>query len=263
MSRYLLAAWLVMLPLCAVAAPPQYALVDLGVAETGEGLLWPGAGLLTASTPAPSNYPGLGGANEIYASNSVATVGFSVLPAGGAHAARWINNGGTITVTDLGILRNANEVGAAPTSIAFSLNKVGDVVGISDAQYVSNVPYDTGYVDHGFLWNNGVMTDLTPIAGSHYYSGAEGVNDSHEVVGWTNTISSATGAVLRRAFVYVGGTMYNLTFYLVGGPTALLSEATAIDCQGNISAIGTPASGGSTHNYLLVRQGTARTTCPQ
>ena len=57
--------------------------------------------------------------------------------------------------------------------------------------------------------------------------------------------------------------MYNLTFYLVGGPTVLLSDATAIDCQGNISAIGTPAAGGSTHTYLLVRQGTPRTNCPE
>jgi hypothetical protein len=59
--------------------------------------------------------------------------------------------------------------------------------------------------------------------------------------------------------------MYNLTFYLVGGPTVLLSDASAIDCQGNISAIGTPATGGSgrPHSYLLVRQGAPRTNCRQ
>lgn len=106
------------------------------------------------------------------------------------------------------------------------------------------------------------MTDLEAIAGNDYPSSAEGVNDHQEIVGWTTTLSSATGQTLRRAFVWAGGTMYNLTFYLVGGPTVLLSEATAIDCQGNISAVGTPASGGGTHTYLLVRQGTARTDCP-
>jgi len=107
------------------------------------------------------------------------------------------------------------------------------------------------------------MTDLGAIAGNSYSSSAEGVNDSREVVGWTTTISSVNGSVLQRAFIWTGGTMYNLTFYLVGGPTVLLSEATAIDCQGNISAIGAPASGvNGAHTYLLVRQGAPRTNCP-
>ena len=107
------------------------------------------------------------------------------------------------------------------------------------------------------------MKDLGAIAGNDYSSSAEGVNDSEEIVGWTNTISNIDGGVLRRAFVWISGTMYNVTFDLVGGPTVLLSDATAIDCQGNISAIGTPAvSGGGTHTYLLVRQGAARTNCP-
>jgi probable HAF family extracellular repeat protein len=140
---------------------------------------------------------------------------------------------------------------------------VGDVVGQSYTQYPSNAPHDNDYAAHAFLWNNGVMTDLGAIPGNNYSSAAEGVNDSHEIVGWTNTISSVNGQILKRAFLDVGGTMYNLTFYLVGGPIVLLSEATAIDCQGNISAIGTPASGGSTHTYLLVRQGAPRTNCPQ
>ena len=69
--------------------------------------------------------------------------------------------------------------------------------------------------------------------------------------------------VLNRAFLYTGGTMYNLTFYLVGGPTVLLSTAYWTDCQGNIAAIGTPAAGGTTHSYLLVRQGAARANCPK
>ena len=89
------------------------------------------------------------------------------------------------------------------------------------------------------------------------------MNDSREVVGSTNTISSATGEVLNRAFVYIGGKMYNLTFYLVVGSTALLQDAYWIDCEGDIAAIGTPAGGRTTHSYLLVRQGTPRTNCPQ
>jgi hypothetical protein len=67
----------------------------------------------------------------------------------------------------------------------------------------------------------------------------------------------------NAAFIYIGGTMYNLTFYLVGGPTVLLSDAWGIDCQGNISAIGTSAAGGTPHSYLLVRQGAQRSGCAQ
>jgi hypothetical protein len=91
------------------------------------------------------------------------------------------------------------------------------------------------------------------------------VNDSREVVGTTTTLSSTTHAILNRAFVYIGGTTYNLTFYLVGGPTVLLEEAFWIDCQGNIAARGVPASGSqlTNHNYLLVRQGPPRTNCPK
>ena len=51
------------------------------------------------------------------------------------------------------------------------------------------------------------------------------MNDSHEVVGGTETISNVTGELLNRAFVYIDGTMYNLTFYLVGGPKVLLTRA--------------------------------------
>ena len=37
----------------AMAAPPQYALVDLGIQEVGEGLLWQGL----AGHPASPSYP--------------------------------------------------------------------------------------------------------------------------------------------------------------------------------------------------------------
>ena len=80
---------------------------------------------------------------------------------------------------------------------------------------------------------------------------------------WLVALPLCAVAAAPQYSLDVCGTMYNLTFYLVGGPTVLLSEATAIDCQGNISAIGTPASGGSTHTYLLVRQGAPRANCPQ
>jgi probable HAF family extracellular repeat protein len=162
-------------------------------------------------------------------------------------------------LTDLGTLPNASGGASAggPSSGATAFNNVGDIVGYSDTQYPA---YNTAFKQafHAFLYSNGVMTDLGAIAGQNYYSSAYSVNDSQEIVGFTQTVSSANGSVLSRAFLYTNGTMYNLTFYLVGGPTVLLSEAMAIDCQGNIAAVGVPAAGGSEHSYLLLRQGTPR-----
>jgi len=191
-------------------------------------------------------------------------VGATCEPDYGNQAAKWtVASDGTVTLTDLGRLPGAGGDVNGPYSAAYDFNNVGDIVGVSQSNAEQNHAGCPCVALHGFIYNNGTWTDLVPIAGPAYESIAYAVNDSHEVVGVTDTISSTTGEVLNRAFVYIGGTMYNLTFYLVGGPTVLLSSALWIDCQGNIAAVGTPAAGGTTHNYLLVRQGAARTNCPK
>jgi probable HAF family extracellular repeat protein len=263
MNRFLLGACLAALPLYAMGAPSQYVVIDLGLQDGGEGLLWQTPGLFQQCMLIPPYYPSLGGANCILAYNSIAQVGTSATATDGQRAVMWTSSrGDSATIVDLGLLPNAQQNGAPPNSYAFGLNRVGDVVGQSDTGYPSATPPAGGFAAHGFRWSSGVMSDLGAIAGNDYSSSAEGVNDSQEIVGWTNTVSSVNGNVLRRAFVWEGGAMYNLTFYLVGGATVLLSDATAIDCQGNIAAVGAPATGGGTHNYLLVRQGAARTNCP-
>jgi probable HAF family extracellular repeat protein len=274
MYRSNLGAPLCALALCssafAQAATPQFALVDLGpTTVAGSGLPW----LTVQPTPAPSNFPSTASSqgsacygvavNLIYAEYGSEAVGSTCLTTPNPHAARWTSIFSSPTLTDLGVLPGALDSAGdgGPVSAATAFNNVGDVVGSSNTKYFA---YNTGFriAQHAFLYNSGVMTDLGAIAGPNYYSGATSVNDSHEVVGSTNTISNANGSVLNRAFLYTNGTMYNLTFNLVGGPTALLTNALWIDCQGNIAAVGTPASGGSTHSYLLMRQGAARTSCP-
>jgi probable HAF family extracellular repeat protein len=276
MCRSTLGALLFALALCSSAfaqtATPQFALIDLGpTTVAGSGLTWQPV----QATPAPSNFPSTASSegtscfsaetNEIYAEYGNEAVGTTCWTATGpnSHAAMWnLSTPTSAKLTDLGVLPGA--IGGAstvgPTSEAHGFNNVGDIVGGSDTQY--DAP-NTGFsvAHHAFLYNSGVMKDLGSIAGTNYSSEANSVNDSHEIVGFTNTLSSVGGAVLFRAFVYTNGTMYNLTFYLTGGPTALLTNALWIDCQGNIAAVGTPAAGGNTHAYLLVRQGTAR-NCP-
>jgi len=263
MNRFYSSALCLLLPCVssiALAAPPQYTVYDLGVQEAGQGLQWRGVlgSLIT-------NYPGLGGDNTLYAYNSTAEVGTAATRYDASvNAARWLPNpnGPGATFTNLGVLPGAARPPGAPWSSAYGLNLIGDIVGQSDTAYITYTG-SGGHSQHAFVWNSGVMTDLGAIAGNAYESAADAVNDSREIVGWTNTISSTNGEVLRRAFIYIGGTMYNLSFYEVGGAKALLEEAVSIDCQGNIAATGYPSTGAESfqHNYLLVRQGTARTGC--
>lgn len=249
---------------------PQFALTDLGsLSVAGAGLTWQ----TPQGTPAPSNFPSTaslqgypcynGAPSEIYAEYGNEAVGTTCITGPGAHAAKWTWSGGSSPVlTDLGALPGA--VGGAdsdgPVSEANGFNTVGDIVGGSDSQYAA-YRNDFHEAHHAFDYYNGVMTDLGSIAGQNFYSEAYSVNDSREIVGVTNTISSVDGSTLYRAFLYTNGAMYNLTFYEVGGPSAYLTNALWIDCQGNIAAVGTPAAGGTSHAYLLVRQGAAR-TCP-
>jgi probable HAF family extracellular repeat protein len=279
MNRSSYAALLVALPLCmtavsttAVAATaPQYQLVDLGnTGYAGEGSQWASTswGALTQQWTVLSTTCSLGGSNAVslpeYPASGYA-VGSSCLPGGGQHAVRWsfpTKSAPTFGLTDLGALPGAlPDPGLGIQSEAVGFNQAGDTVGTSASAYTTNASTDgRSIAQHAFLWNNGVMSDLGAIAGNNYNSSAVAVDDSHEVVGTTQTISSVTGETLQRAFVYTNGTMYNLTFYTIGGPTALLSQALWIDCQGNIAAVGSPASlPGAIHSYLLIRQGTPRT----
>src|SRR5215475_14261985 len=109
MDRFASGALALMLPWLgsmALAAPPQYAVIDLGVQEAGQGLQW------QAKVGSPvTNYPGLGGNNLIYAINSTAQVGTAATPDQTAvNAARWVpfSTGPGATFTDLGVLPNAS-----------------------------------------------------------------------------------------------------------------------------------------------------------
>lgn len=251
-----------------VAAPPQYAVIDLGA----DWLAGAGLRVIRQGVQSPrQDLPSSGGTkcqfgivrNEVFAEFDNIAVGDTCEDPIGQQAAKWTaGTNGQWTLTDLGTLPGSQPDISGNFSRAEDFNTVGDIVGTSQSAFGTNHPGSPRVADHGFIYNNGQWTDLTPIAGPNYFSSASSVNDSHEVVGSTNTISNATGETLNRAFVYINGKMYNLTFYLVGGPTVLLTSATGIDCQGNIGAVGAPAGSFSEHSYLLVRQGPPRTNCP-
>lgn len=281
-ARVVAVFWCATLWLPAMAAPPKYTVVDLGRTDRpGAGLEWRPTGPVP-SFSTPSALPSLGGdptfnqVNAFFSSFHLpgftgglgVAVGVSPLPNNGnppsSHAVLWQFQGANVIATDLGVLPGAfSQPGTGPNSNANALNALGDIVGCSDSGFGTfhpGFPYESS---HAFLWTNNVMHDLGTLATVEYNSCANGINDFIEIVGWTNTVSTADNSVLQRAFVYTGGKMYNLSFFIANSSTIRLTDALAINCQGNIAAVGydTKFGPGHTHTYLLNRVGTPR-SCP-
>jgi hypothetical protein len=163
-------------------------------------------------------------------------------------------------LTDLGVLPGAMGYTTGPTSIGRSLNVQAHVVGLSDSQYYH---LTTGKpAGHAVLWN-GTLTDLGTLSGDPSYgSVAEAINDFDEIVG-NSEVMLNTGEVTNRAFVWIAGKMYNLTSYVsLSYSTVRLTDATNINCQGNIAAVGYDTRWPTIQRaYLLTRIGMPRPTC--
>ncbi len=163
----------------------------------------------------------LAGSNSLFASSSYGVnnddevVGFSTRADFTSHAFSWTFGGGMVDLGSLG----------GSFSVATRVNDNGDIVGYS------TLPGDS--LSRGFLDISGVMT---PIAGpSGTDSLAMDLNLTDQVVG-LYTANQGT-----RAFIYDGGSSYDLTSLLIGALPggASIAEAYAINDNGAIAAIGT------------------------
>lgn len=98
--------------------------------------------------------------------------------------------------TDLGGLPGAGYSEA----VALDLN--GDAVGYSDV----------GPNNHAVLYSNGTVTDLGGLPSTSPYpdSRATGINDSGEIVGYTDVALSSGGDDVFHAWIIYQGTMYDL-----------------------------------------------------
>jgi probable HAF family extracellular repeat protein len=99
----------------------------------------------------------------------------------------------TYTITDIGVLKGDNE------SSGFWINSSGAVVGCSDTASSEGYPC-TGTVSgqHAFYWTkSGGLKDLDTLPGGNI-SAAIGLNDSGEVVGYSNT---STGLLTEYNFI--------------------------------------------------------------
>jgi probable HAF family extracellular repeat protein len=99
----------------------------------------------------------------------------------------------TYTITDIGVLNGDNE------SSGFWLNTSGAVVGCSDTANSEGYPCTgTGAGQHAFYWTkSGGLKDLGTLPGGNI-SGAIGINDAGEVVGYSNT---STGLLTEYNFI--------------------------------------------------------------
>ncbi len=160
---------------------------------------------------------------------------------------------------DLGALARSKD--GSDDSEAYGVNGLDEVVGISTTAIAARNSTgqdcaSCGVASHAFLWRAGKMIDLGTLAGiAGWDSKANAINDQGEIVGWSD--SNVSGTATHRAFVYVGGRMFNLQFSVLNrDPNVRLTEAVGINCQGWIVANGFNVNSPSVSRvYLLIPRG--------
>jgi probable HAF family extracellular repeat protein len=124
---------------------------------------------------------------------------------------------------------------------ASDVNTFGHVIGTYNLY--------TSCVYHGFLYINGVYTDI-PGSGSNggnVSTSVSGLNDSDWVVG--DTAGSSQVALL-----YVSGTSYDLNTLLTGAGCSLWTLRDAADVNNSGVIVGTGQLNGQDHGFMLVPQ---------
>jgi probable HAF family extracellular repeat protein len=160
---------------------------------------------------------------------------------------------------DLGALALSGD--GSDDSEGDGINDLDEVVGTSTTAIAAtnslNQPCpDCGVASHAFLWRGGKMQDLGILASiPGWNSKADSINNSGEIVGWSDSI--VNGESTQRAFLYVGGQMLNLQFYIYDrDPDVRLTEAVGINCEGWIVANGFNVNSPDVNRaYLLIPRG--------
>jgi uncharacterized protein (TIGR03437 family) len=139
--------------------------------------------------------------------------------------------------------------------------------GVNDAAMASGMAFtfdfsqlvDPHATGHAVLFNNGAVTDLGTLPADRS-SAATGINNSGAVVGFSTSQTPdlslfagpelETASSLSHAFVYTGGTMYDLNRQLVNGAGWQVTSAIAINDAGQI--VGTGIINQQQHAFLLM-----------
>jgi probable HAF family extracellular repeat protein len=125
---------------------------------------------------------------------------------------------------------------------------IGTVAGLNDQGYIattqynfstkSQVPFLQGPGDYG-----GPLFNLGSLGGRNGVANA--LNNSNQVVGWSQIASGA-----QHAFLYANGAMQDLNVLIPPASGITLASAIGIDASGRIVAYGTDSSG-QTQEFLL------------
>jgi probable HAF family extracellular repeat protein len=215
-------------------------------------------------------------------SGQIAGNGFPPTSGTGAAQAFLFSKG---TVTFLGSFSSITHF-----SEATGINASGQVVGFSDSS-----SFDKGNnTEHAFVYSNGQLIDLGTLAGNSdkYNSHAAAINNSGQVVGYSDTSSGGSDAFLYsngqmidlgtpagysssfatainnsgqivgfslsshalRAFLYSNSKWTDLNSLLPAGTSVTLTNAVGINDNGQIVATGSDG-----HSYLLTPQQTTGT----
>jgi probable HAF family extracellular repeat protein len=181
-----------------------------------------GAFLISGGTrttlPSLSSYGGGVFSSASGINNNHQVVGASDDASGNSHAVMWSNG----TITDLGTLGGTQ-------SAAYAVNNLGQVTGWA---HTASEATDV------FLWSNGTMTDL----------GTFGLDPVGEAI---NNHGVIVGQSSNGAWIWSNGTFQNLNNLIPSGSGFTLTDATAINDNGQIVANGTNNSTGQTHAFLL------------
>lgn len=140
----------------------------------------------------------------------------------------------------------------APHCHPAALNDAGQAAGTST---YAAVPRGIAplYLGHAFLWQRGKMLDLGAI-GAGRNSGALGLNESGQVVGWSETEGGGNQPAggPRVAFLYRDGRIIDLNRLIPPDSGWILREARAINDRGQIVGLGT--RGDEVRGFLLSPQ---------
>jgi probable HAF family extracellular repeat protein len=216
-------------------------------------------GTLDTSDPqhalvAPESYANfINAGSQVVGGSNILVNGPNNSPVATFHAFLWKSG----TMTDLGTLPGADQ------STANGINSAGDVVGSAGlaaclTAACQNAP------QHAFVYHAGTMVDLGNLAGdANLNSVANAIDDSGEIVGWSDVRAGTGNSTTVRAFLYVARMMYDLTSQLDRSSALAsfvkLTDAVAINCNGWIAANGIDTRDTYRHAYLLIREGPPRT----